>query len=107
MTTGSHPAVPPPPPPSLAGLGLAWLVLVALSLASLGLGQWFHGAVWLPALVAVIVWVKGTIVVHRFIEGHVAHPFIAWVLRVFVAFAPAALVLTSYFGGPFARWATL
>ncbi len=91
----------------LRPLVLSWLMLVVLTIISLGLGQWFHGALWLPLCVAAIVWIKGTLVARHFIEAPWAHPFIAWVLRVFVAFAPAALVFTAFFGREFARWATL
>lgn len=86
---------------------LAWLALVALTLISLGLGEWFPAAAWLPLLVAAIVWVKGTLVARCFIESHVAHPFIARVLAAFIAFAPLALVATAYFGEKVARWTSL
>lgn len=95
------------PSTALAPLVSAWLILVLLTLASLGLGHWFHGAAWLPPLVAAIVWLKGALVARRFIESPLAHPFIAWVLRVFIAFTPAALVLSAFFGRQLARWATL
>lgn len=95
------------PSSSLRPLTTAWLALVALTLISLGLGQWFHGAPWLPLLVAAIVWIKGTLVARQFIESRLAHPFIARVLAGFIAFTPIALVLTAFFGGQFARWATL
>jgi len=94
-------------PASLAPLTYAWLALVMLTLLSLGLGQWFHGASGLPILVAAIVWLKGMLVARRFIESPLAHPFITWVLRGFIAFTPLALLLTAFFGGQFARWATL
>jgi hypothetical protein len=95
------------PSSSLLPLTTAWLALVALTLISLGLGQWFHGAPWLPVLVAAIVWIKGTLVARQFIESRLAHPFISRVLTGFIAFTPIALVLTAFFGGQFARWATL
>lgn len=97
----------PTPPANLMPLTLAWLGLVVLTLLSLGLGQWFHGAAWLPLLVAAIVWIKGTLVAHQFIESKLAHPFIARVLSGFIAFTPIALVLTAFYGSQFARWATL
>lgn len=93
------PSVSPPTP--------AWLALVALTLASLGLGEWFAAASWLPLLVAAIVWIKGTLVARCFIESHIAHPFIARVLQAFIAFAPLALVATAYFGDRLARWTLL
>lgn len=85
----------------------AWLALVALTLASLGLGEWFRSAPWLPLLVAAIVWVKGAVVARHFIESHLAHPFIARLLQGFIALAPIALVITAYFGDGVARWASL
>lgn len=95
------------PATALAPLAAAWLILVALTLLSLVLGQWFHGAAWLPVVVAAIVWAKGMLVAQRFIEAELAHPFIRRVLKGFVAFAPLALVLIAFFGREFARWATL
>lgn len=92
---------------NLLPLTLAWLGLVVLTLCSLGLGQWFHGANWLPLLVAAIVWVKGTLVARAFLESRLAHPFIARVLAGFITFTPLALVLTAFFGREFAQWATL
>ena len=95
------------PSSALAPLAYAWLALVALTLLSLGLGHWFHGAAWLPLLVAVIIWLKGKLIARQFIESHIAHPFIARVLNAFIAFTPIALLLIAFFGTQFARWATL
>lgn len=92
---------------NLQPLTTAWLALLALTVISPGLGQWFHGAAWLPLLVAAIVWIKGMLVARQFIEAGLAHPFIARVLSGFIAFTPLALVLTAFFGGQFARWASL
>ncbi|MDO9596379.1 MAG: hypothetical protein Q7J47_01535 [Azoarcus sp.] len=85
----------------------AWLVLVLLLLASIGAGQLFHGAPWLPFAIAAIVWVKGTLIARYFIEANHAHPFIQWALRVFIAFVPAFLLLTAWLGERLARWTTL
>ena len=46
-------------------------------------------------------------VARYFIESHLAHPFITRLLRVFIAIAPVALVLTAFFGDTLARWASL
>ena len=88
-------------------LTAAWLGLVALTLVGLGLGEWFRAARWLPLLVAAIIWLKGALVARHFIESHIAHPFIARLLRGFIAIAPVALILTAFFGDTLARWATL
>lgn len=88
-------------------LTAAWLGLVALTLVSLGLSEWFRDVRWLPLLVAAVIWLKGTLVAHSFIEAHLAHPFIARVLGVFIAISPLALIATAFFGSTLARWASL
>lgn len=89
------------------GLTVAWLLLVALTLAGLGLSEGFRDAAWLPLGVSAIIWLKGALVARCFIESHIAHPFIARLLQIFIAIAPLALLLTSFFGDTIARWATL
>lgn len=91
----------------LAPLAWTWLGLVALTLISLGLGQWFHGAAWLQIPVAAIVWLKGMLVARQFLEARLAHPYIRRLLLAFIAFAPLALMLIAFFGSQFARWASL
>jgi hypothetical protein len=88
-------------------LTAAWLALVALTLVSLGLSEWFRDARWLPLLVAAIIWFKGALVARCFIESHVAHPFITRVLKVFIGISPLALIATAFFGGTLARWASI
>ena len=92
---------------TFSAMALTWLLLVGLTVVSLGLGQWFHSAGWLPLLVAAIIWLKGTVVARHFIETSVAHPFIRRVVAVFIALAPLALIATSFWGTALARWATL
>ncbi|WP_202962675.1 hypothetical protein [Herminiimonas sp. CN] len=82
----------------MSSLVLPWLGLLALTAVSLIMGNRFGHAPWMPLLVALIIWIKGTLVARYFIESHQAHPFIAVMLRIFIAFAPAALVLTAFFG---------
>lgn len=86
---------------------LAWLVLVVLTLLSLGLGDWLRGAGGLPLAVAAIVWIKGFVVARYFIGTEYVHPFIARVLSVFIGLVPVTLVLLAFWGSQFARWATL
>lgn len=88
-------------------LTVAWLVLVALTLLGLALGEWARAARWLPLMVAAIIWLKGAVVARHFIESNVAHPFIARLLQIFIAIAPLALIATGFFGATLARWATL
>lgn len=73
----------------------AWAGLLALTGISLLLGHSYGHASWMPLLVAAIIWIKGTVVARYFLESHAVHPFIAWLLRIFIAFAPLALLLTA------------
>lgn len=95
------------PEPKLATrlmpLVLAWLLLVVLTLISLGLGEWLRGLAWLPLLVASIIWLKAWLVARYFLETHLSHVFLRRVVWVFIAFAPIALVLTDHFGQRLAR----
>ena len=77
---------------------VVWLGLLALSLTGLLLGEHFGHRPWMPLLVAAIIWVKGSLVAHYFIESHTAHPFVRWLLRIFIAFVPLALVISAWFG---------
>lgn len=95
------------PGTSLVALGLTWLVLVGLSVASPWIGGHLGDQTLAQVLVAAIIWIKGRLVAHHFIEAELAHPFIRNVLRFFIAFAPIAIVLTAAFGEQFARWASL
>ena len=91
-------------PVSLRLLLWAWLVLCLLTLISIGLGQSFHRADWLPLGVAAIVWLKGWLVCRYFLESPSAHPFIRRLLAVFSACAPLALLLTGFLGRQVANW---
>lgn len=74
---------------------LGWLGLLLLTVISLVLGARFGAASWMPLIVAAIIWIKANIVARYFIESHLAHPFITWVLRAFIAFTSIGLVATS------------
>ena len=88
-------------------LTVIWLVLLVLTLISLLLGEWLHGAAGLPLLVAGIIWLKGWLIIEHFIEAATARTYIRRLNRCFVAFAPLALLLTVFFGQQIASWLTL
>ncbi|WP_332670851.1 hypothetical protein [Aromatoleum sp.] len=94
-------------PAPLTPLFLSWFALVCLTFLGLGLSEGGVRGVWFQLLVAALVWFKGWIVARYFIESHVAHPFIATVVRVFILCVPVALVFTAWLGDRFARLATL
>lgn len=77
----------------------AWLALLTLTVLSLLLGERFGHASWMPLLVAAIIWVKGAVVARSFLESHTAHPFIAWLVRAFIGYAPVALLATTWLRG--------
>lgn len=95
------------PGTSFVPLVATWLVLVGLTLVSARLGDSLGRQQAVQLIVAAIIWLKGSLVARHFIEADRAHPFIRNVLRVFIAFAPIAIVLTTFFGAEFARWASL
>ena len=95
------------PATSLRPLVLTWLALVGLTLLSPQLGNGVGGQEAVQLIVAAIIWIKGHLVARNFIEAELAHPFLRNVLRFFIAFAPIAIVVTTFFGDRFARFATL
>ncbi|HRW59827.1 MAG TPA: hypothetical protein P5340_04160 [Defluviicoccus sp.] len=95
------------PATSLRPLVLTWLVLVGLTLLSPQLGNGVGGQEAVQLIVAAIIWIKGHLVARHFIETELAHSFLRKVLRFFIAFAPIAIVLTTFFGASFARFASL
>jgi hypothetical protein len=91
----------PHPNVNLTPLALTWLALVALTLVSLGLGEWLGRASWLPTLVAAIIWLKAWLVAYFFLEAKLCHTFIRRLIWVFISFAPIALTLTDLYGPQF------
>ena len=83
---------------SITPLALVWLGLVLLSLVSLVLGEWLGDAAWLPAVVALVIWLKALLVARWFLEAYQCVAFIRRLILGFIAFAPIALVLTDTFG---------
>lgn len=94
-------------PDSFISLTQAWLALVALTVVSLLLGQWRLSGPWLPLVMALVIWAKCAIVADRFIEANEAHPFIRRLVKTFIALAPTALILITFFGQEIGRWTTL
>jgi hypothetical protein len=52
----------------------------------------------MPLLVAAIIWVKGSLVARYFIESHTAHAYVTWLLRIFIAVVPIALLIIAILG---------
>ncbi|MBS0371660.1 MAG: hypothetical protein JSS57_20950 [Proteobacteria bacterium] len=92
---------------ALAPLVKTWLGLLALTGLSLVLGHGLHGQAGLQWLVAALLWLKGWLVIHHFIEADSAHPLIRRVLYGFITITPALLLVTALFGRQLARLTTL
>lgn len=73
----------------------AWSGLLLLTVAGLLVGSAWGHASWLPVLVAGLIWLKGWVVGRYFLNIDDAHPYVAWLVRIFTAFAPVALLLTD------------
>lgn len=73
----------------------AWFGLLLLTAVGLLVGRSFGHAAWMPILVSALIWLKGWLVGRYFLNVNEAHPYVAWVVRVFTAFAPAALLVTA------------
>lgn len=91
----------------LAPLVKTWLGLLALTGLSLLLGHVLHGQAGLQWVVAVVLWLKGWLVIRHFIEADSAHPLIRRVLYGFITITPALLLVTALFGRQLARMTTL
>ena len=88
-------------------LFLAWLSLVLLTFASLGLGEWLRQGPWLSVLVGGVIWFKAWLVARYFLETRLSHPFIRRLTWSFIGFVPVALVFTVMFGDRLAAWVRL
>lgn len=95
------------PPSRITPIAFAWLALILLTVTSIALGRWLQGLSVLPVLVATIIWLKAWLVARYYLEVRLSHTFIRWMVRVFIAFVPFALVITDLFGAQIAKWLTL
>lgn len=78
---------------------IAWLGLVALTLASLFIAEWAPaGMSGLALLIAAIIWLKGWLLAHFYLETAHSRRIIRRATWAFVGFVPIGLLLTSYFG---------
>lgn len=85
----------------------AWLLLIGLTFISLALGKGDFSASWLPVLMALVIWLKCAIVADRFIEADQAHPLVHRIVQIFIALAPLALILVTFFGTEIGHWTAL
>lgn len=76
-------------------LASAWIGLLFLTLVGLLAGGLWEHTSGLPLFVAALIWIKGWMVGRYFLNIDDAHPYVAWLVRIFTVFAPVALLLTD------------
>ncbi len=83
-------------------LDQVWMLLIALTLGGVVVGEGADPGFWVTLLVAGITAVKGRLVIDYFIEVGDALPSIRRLMRVFGLLVPALIVLTYLFGSQIA-----
>ena len=79
-------------------LNQVWMLLIALTLCGVAVGEGAEPGFWVTLLVAGLTAVKGRLVIDYFIEVGDALPSIRRLMRIFGLFVPALIVLTYLFG---------
>ena len=75
-----------------------WMLLIALTLGGVAVGEGADPDFWVTLLVAGITAVKGRLVIDHFMEMGDALPSIRRLVRVFGLLVPTLMVLTHLFG---------
>ncbi len=88
-------------------LTFAWLALAGLTLTGALLGEAGQPGFWVTLSVAVMMAVKGRLVIDHFLELGRAHRSIRKLVRLYAHVIPAMVVITYLFGPQIARLTTL
>lgn len=80
-----------------------WLSLVALTGAGAWLGETGQAGWWLSIIVAVLIALKGRLVIDHYMEMRDASPPLRRVLRLFVLLVPLMVLASHGFGSSIAR----
>ena len=86
---------------------LTWIVLIALTLLGVALGEGASPGLTVTLLVAGITALKGRLVIDRFMELGGASPWIRRAVRTFGLFVPTLILVVHLFGPRIARLTTL
>lgn len=76
----------------------AWVTLIGLTLVSVQAAHTFHSPGWrllASAIVAVVAWTKGMIVIQSYLESRLAGPIFHRLVLGFAALAPCALIVSG------------
>lgn len=88
-------------------LTLSLLALVVLTLTGALLGEVGKPGFWVTLSVAVMMAVKGRLVIDQFLELGNAHTSIRALMRLYANLIPALVMITYLFGPQIARLTTL
>ena len=80
-------------------LDLVWILLIALTLGGVAIGEGAEPSFWITVIVAVITTFKGRMVIDYFMEVGDAHPAIRRLVRIYGFLVPLLMILI-YLCGP-------
>lgn len=92
---------------TIRSLTLSWLALTGLTLTGALLGEAGQPGFWVTISVAVMMAVKGRLVIDHFLELGNAHHSIRKLVRLYANVIPALVVITYLFGPQIAQLTTL
>jgi len=84
-------------------LDLAWLALVSFTLGGAFMGEFGADRFWVVAVVALVTFVKGRMVIVHFMELNRASPVIRRVVGLFGMLVPLLMLITWLWGPQLAR----
>lgn len=84
-----------------------WLILIGLTLFSAFMAEQDNQGVISVSILAVVLGIKGRVIVDHFMELKTAHPLLRILMQVYFYVIPAMIIAVYLFPQQIARWATL
>jgi hypothetical protein len=88
-------------------LDLVWILLIALTLGGVAIGEGAEPGFWITVIVAAITAFKGRMVIDYFIEVGDAHPGIRRLVRIYGFLVPLLMILIYLYGPQIAQLTSL
>ena len=88
-------------------LDFVWILLIALTLGGVVIGEGAEPSFWITVIVAVITTFKGRMVIDYFMEVGDAHPAIRRLVRIYGFLVPLLMILVYLYGPAIAQLASL
>jgi hypothetical protein len=92
---------------SSKSIDFLWLVLMGLTLVSVVVAESERPGLWATLFIAVVIGLKGRIVVERFMELHNANRRIRALMNTYFYIFPVLIVLVELFPDLLAAWTRL